>query len=227
MNDKNFKGLFAASPEAIAARLKDIKAFVFDWDGVFNDGKKDAGGSGYFSEVDAMGTNLLRFNHYLLKKEVPLSAIISGEKNDVTFTFAKREHFHAVYFGVKHKLNAIEHFCSETGLAPENIAFFFDDVLDFSAASVAGLRIMIGRASTPLLKEYAQKNNYVDYITAFSGGEHGLRESAELLLSASGLYNETLDHRVQSSEIYKSYLDKRNRQATSFYSSDKIEPVTV
>ena len=39
----------------LARQLHGIRALVFDWDGVFNDGWKDAQGGSPFSEVDSMG----------------------------------------------------------------------------------------------------------------------------------------------------------------------------
>ncbi|MBI1344538.1 MAG: phosphatase [Terrimonas sp.] len=225
MDENQFKGRFIASSGGIAEKLKNIKAFVFDWDGVFNEGRKDASGSSPFSEVDAMGTNLLRFNHYLRNQQNPFCAIISGERNESSFAFAEREHFHAVYFGVKHKINAIEHICSNAQLLPEDIAFIFDDVLDFSAAKAVGLRIMIGRQQTLLLSEYAHKNNLADYITAYSGGSHGLRETTELLMAVSGFYNETIDFRMQNSLEYKNYLQARNQPVPEFFQSDELRSV--
>jgi len=37
-------GRFISEPELISAKLKTIKAFIFDWDGVFNNGQKSAEG---------------------------------------------------------------------------------------------------------------------------------------------------------------------------------------
>src|SRR5580704_1165232 len=93
-----FKGNFLEASFALAEKLAGVKAIVFDWDGVFNNGVKDENGSSSFSEVDAMGTNLFRFNHYMRTGKVPITAIISGESNKSSETLAKREHFDAVYY---------------------------------------------------------------------------------------------------------------------------------
>src|SRR5688572_1366506 len=146
-----FSGNFHTSPADLREKLKGIRAFVYDWDGVFNDGFKDEKGTSPFNEIDSMGTNLLRFNHYIIHEELPFFAILSGEKNNACFTLAKREHFDAVYFGVKHKAAAIEDICEKHKLVPHQVAFVFDDVLDLSAAKIAGLRIMIPHSSTLML----------------------------------------------------------------------------
>ena len=49
----------------IDRKLTHIKAFVFDWDGVFNNGVKNENKSSNFNEIDSMGTNMLRFSYFL------------------------------------------------------------------------------------------------------------------------------------------------------------------
>ena len=45
------------SEKELLRRLARTKAVLFDWDGVFNDGFKDAEGGSSFSEVGSMGVN--------------------------------------------------------------------------------------------------------------------------------------------------------------------------
>lgn len=73
-------GEFIIPEASLIEKIKHIKAFVFDWDGVFTDAGKDHLLQSRFSEADSMGTNLLRFSYYLNHKELPITAIISGEK---------------------------------------------------------------------------------------------------------------------------------------------------
>lgn len=214
----HFKGSFVASPEAIAERLHRIKAFVFDWDGVFNGGWKNAHGESPFNEVDSMGTNLLRFNHHLRNNAQPVTAIITGENNEAAIKFAKREHFDAVYCGVKYKAAAIRHLHERFGILEGEVAFFFDDVLDFSIAKDCGLRIMVGRDCNPLMTEYALREGYVDYVTAADGAHYALRESIEMLTGLSGCYADTLGERAAFSERYQEYFVERNGIRPQFFS---------
>ena len=62
-------GEFVASPRDLQHRLQNIRAFIFDWDGVFNNGAKTGAGGSGFDEADAMGTNLLRFGFWLLNND--------------------------------------------------------------------------------------------------------------------------------------------------------------
>ena len=223
-----FKGTFLTEPDIIRQKISTIKAYVFDWDGVFNSGEKDVDGNSSFNEVDSMGSNLLRYNHYLTRDENPLSVIISGEKNHGAMGFAKREHFHAVYSGAKNKLQALEHVCSHKNIKPEEVAFFFDDILDLSVAGVAGVRILISRKSNPLMSEYIMQHGLADYMTASDGGNCGLREGMELVMGLTGNYNNALGQRIQYSETYRKYIKERNSVDSCFYkvSDSKITEVT-
>jgi 3-deoxy-D-manno-octulosonate 8-phosphate phosphatase (KDO 8-P phosphatase) len=222
---QHFKGTFLAEPWLLKQKLQQVRAFVFDWDGVFNNGEKKENGSSAFNEVDAMGTNLLRFNYFLRNKKMPAVAVITGERNMSAFTLAEREKWNAVYYKMKSKTAAFEHFCDLNYIQPSEVAFFFDDVLDFSVAAMAGLRIMIGRNANPLLVQYAQEQQLVDYITAHDGGHHGIRESVELLTGLSGQYEETIQHRAQYSGTYREYLIQRDKVEPELYTLDQLKKI--
>src|SRR4051812_17673617 len=96
-------GRFITPITEMQNKLERIKAFVFDWDGVFNNGQKTSTGGSAFSEVDSMGTNLLRFSWFLKNGSLPYAAVLSGEKNETAFYFSEREGFHASFFKVPHK----------------------------------------------------------------------------------------------------------------------------
>jgi 3-deoxy-D-manno-octulosonate 8-phosphate phosphatase (KDO 8-P phosphatase) len=214
-----FKGEFLEASFTVAEKLARIKVFVFDWDGVFNNGVKDENGSSAFSEIDAMGTNLLRFNHYLRTGKIPYTVIISGESNKASQVLAKREHFNAVYYKTANKILSFNHLCKHYQIEPAETAFIFDDVLDFSMAKHCGIRIMVSRTCNPLLIEFAKKNRLADYITDADGGNHAVRESAELLISLSGKYEETIEQRMLFSAGYAQYLKIRNEVQPVFYTS--------
>jgi 3-deoxy-D-manno-octulosonate 8-phosphate phosphatase (KDO 8-P phosphatase) len=218
-----FKGNFVTEPLEIQQKLFAIKAYVFDWDGVFNNGQKDWQGCSPFNEVDAMGTNLLRFNHWLRTGENPVIAVISGERNASAWALGKREHFHSLYSGFKYKLAALQHLCDQHGLAAQEVAFVMDDVLDFSVAAVCGLRVMVSRPANPLLVDFALRHHLVDYLTAHDGQNYAVRESVELLTGISGIYDETLEHRMNFTETYQQYLHQRNIPEPVFYTQKEFK----
>lgn len=217
----NFSRPFAEFKE----KVSKIKAYIFDWDGVFNDGVKTAQGGSPFSEVDAMGTNMLRFGHWLKNSKLPHVGIITGEDNPSALYLAQREHFHAVYLKSKNKLTAFDHFLKSNQLQAREVAFVFDDVLDLGVAEKCGLRILIKHQAAPMFLNYSIKNEVVDYITA--NDDHGVREVCELILSTDGIYDEAIRGRSQFRESYKGYLKDRQAVETKSYliKEDLIEQV--
>ena len=197
---------FLVSESLLVSNLSRIKAFVFDWDGVFTNGEKDHDLQSRFNEVDSMGTNLLRFSFFLKHNQLPITAIISGENNKAAFTFTSRECFNANYFKVANKTDATKHLCETFGILPNEIAYVFDDVLDLSVAKECGLRIFISRKANPLFNEYVVKNKLADYITASESGNFAVRESCEMIMSSYGLFDEAVTQRVNYSENYSKYI---------------------
>jgi len=213
----NIGGEFIFSPEDIATKLKKIKAFVFDWDGVFNNGTKDQNGTSIFSEVDSMGTNLLRFSNYLTQGQMPYTAVISGEHNSAAFSFTRRECFNACYYKVANKIEALDHFSKQFNLTPEEIAFVFDDVLDLSVANKVGIRIFIKRKANPLFNQYVINNRLADYVTGAESGNFAVRETCELLMGLKGVYNQVITERMEYSNSYSDYITKRRDGNTKYF----------
>ncbi len=197
-----------ATREELLAKCEGIKAVLFDWDGVFNNGFKDLEGGSPFSEVDSMGVNLLRFALWLKNGEkLPAAGIITGQHNAHAERFAQRERMHGCYMGYANKPEAFDAFLATNGLHASEVAFFFDDVLDLPVAERCGLRVLIGRKASPWFEGACMGK--VDVITACDGGHHGLREACELLIVASARADEVLEHRVRYSEVYQRYLAQR------------------
>jgi 3-deoxy-D-manno-octulosonate 8-phosphate phosphatase (KDO 8-P phosphatase) len=214
-----FKGQFLVSPAELQAKLFNIKAFITDWDGVFNNGHKDGNGSSPFSEVDSMGTNMLRFNHYLRTGHAPVFCVITGENNTSAYSLAKREHFNAVYYKVLNKTEALNHICKTHSLQPQEVAFFFDDVLDLSVAEQCGVRLMVGRNASPLFMNYVKQHRLADYVTYSDGNNMAVREMVELIMGLAGRYDDALTERMHYTDTYKHFLTLRNRPETDFFTS--------
>ena len=203
------------SIEEMELRARQLKAFVFDWDGVFNSGFKDLDGGSPFSEVGSMGVNMVRFAAYLKNGELPYSAIISGKENPYAIRFAEREHMHGLYMGFSDKKGAFADFLKTHGLQAHEVAFVFDDILDLSVAARAGLRIMIGGEQTDILQEQVIKRGEVDAVTTLSGQENGLRQACEFMIELMGNFSEVVDKRVAFEGAYATYLEERNAVAGS------------
>ncbi len=210
-------GEFVLPADRLAQRVLDIRALVFDWDGVFNDGSKGSGYTSTFSEADSMGTNLLRYGLQLLHGRMPIAAVITGEKNPSAREFVLREHFDCLYTGVKNKRKAIEHLCSLLGLEHTAIACIYDDVNDLAMAETCGVRCMIRRPANPLFTDYARTHGLCDYITGSRSDHSAVREISELFLGLLGKYEEVVQSRVAFDSIYRDYFDRRQAITSRFY----------
>ena len=211
-------GQFLISVASLKKKMKKIKAFIFDWDGVFNDSSKRGNGESYFTEVDSMGINMLRFSSWMVQnKKNPICAVISGEENANAKFFLKREHFNAGYFKAKDKRTALKDFCVKHKIEQNEIAFVFDDILDLSIASSVGVRILIRRSANPVFMNFAKKNKLADYITGSECGNFALREASELMIALNGNYDNTMQHRIAYSSNYGEYLTQRNKTEVEFF----------
>jgi 3-deoxy-D-manno-octulosonate 8-phosphate phosphatase (KDO 8-P phosphatase) len=198
-------------PAELQQRVQRIRAVLFDWDGVFNDGWKDADGGSPFSEVGSMGVNMLRFGLWMEQEErLPFAGVITGQHNKHAERFAQREKLHGLYMGFIHKPQAFDAFLAKHGLKEEEVAFFFDDAIDLSVADRCGLRILMRHRAGALFAQHAIARGCVDIATALSGGEQGLREATDVVLALLQRFHTVIEHRAVYSETYQRYLAARN-----------------
>lgn len=211
-------GQFITPVDTLTQKLRAVRAIVFDWDGVFNDGAKTEAGSSSFSEVDSMGTNLLRFGLWLQQdKQLPVAAIITGVTNTQSETLVRREHFHASYSQAKHKIDVLQHLLDRHKLQPHEVAFFFDDALDLSVSEVAGVRILVRRNANPLFTRYVMDNGLVDYVTGSQSGQFAVREGCELLLGLLGQYDAVMQERLRYHPVYNEFYQQRQAIEPSYW----------
>ncbi len=216
MSSENYTQTF----QHLTKKLANIKAYIFDWDGVFNEGIKSIQMHSTFAEIDAMGINLLRFQHFLYD-QMPIISIMTGADNLNAKAFAKRENFNSVYTKIKDKKQALVHFMEKFQLKKEAIAFFFDDVIDLSVAQAVGLRICVRHKNTydHFLTHYIQQKQWADYITKGHGGQNAIRETTELFLKLSQKYETVLSHRIDYTPSYQKYLAQKTTIQTQFYTT--------
>ena len=210
-------GEFISPLSVFTEVLPKIKAFIFDWDGVFNSGFKQDNAGSPFSEPSSMGLNMLRFSGYLKGGGIPKVFIITGENNLPAIKLAQREHFAAAYLSVRNKLQALEHIEKEFGVVRNEVAFAFDDILDLGLAKEAALRFQVNRKSNPLMDAFVKSEKLVDYKTASEGQEHAVREICELIIGLNGNYNHTVNDRMSFSTEYQTYLNLRNSKKSLFF----------
>ena len=207
-------GTFLIDVAALSKRLEAVRALVFDWDGVFNEGAKRQGTDSGFSEADSMGINMFRYGLWRRDGALPITAIITGQDNDTAESFAKREHFHAVYPAVENKGATIDQFRATYGLERDQVACVFDDINDLGMAAECGARFLVRRSSSPLLQEFAIRNEYCDYVTAAEANRYAVREVAELALGLMGVFDAVVRSRSIHDDDYKQYFSARQAVET-------------
>ncbi len=210
-------GSFVTPVGEMSKKLAQCRGIVFDWDGVFNDGRKGMAIPSGFTEADSMGVNMLRYGLWRKFGTLPYTAIISGVENETAVAFAKREHLSAVYTGVRKKQDVISHLCKGNGLDAGDIACVYDDINDLAMAEVCGLRFLVRRDASPLFTELTIHRSSCDYVTGAGSGGHAVREVCELLLGIMGSYAEVVESRVLSDAEYEQYFKSRQAIRTSCY----------
>lgn len=222
MNEDIFKsngGKFITPSSQLQDKLRNIKAILFDWDGVFNSGEK-GGLPSSFNEVDSMGINMLRFGYFMMLGRIPYTAIVTGETNQAGFKWAKRERFDQVFYQVKNKVDLLPILKKEHNIEADEVLFVFDDILDLSLAKQAGARFLVNRKSNPLFNAYCIKNELCDYLTYSSGNENAIREMTEVTLDALDLFEQTIEERILFNGAYQDFLAEKMAKETRYLKSE-------
>lgn len=197
------------SEELFHQKLNRIRAIIFDWDGVFNDGTKGPHLPSTFSERDSMGTNMLRFALWQRTGSLPYTAIITGSHSHAAETLTRREHYHAMIYGALYKADVFFHLIEGWGLASEDTLFIYDDILDLSVASKAGMRIQISYPSSPRFDAYCKEQNLCDACVHGINPPGAVRYICDELTHRTQFLSASINHRMAFDSIYQSYFDER------------------
>ncbi len=158
-------------------KAQDIKAILFDVDGVLTDG-----GIIY----DNTGIEYKRYNvkdgqiisH--LKKYGFIVGAITGRESDVVKNRCLELKLDYHKHGVKDKLVEYENFKNQYNLEDTQIAYIGDDIIDLS------ILVRCGLSATPNdAREYIKDE--VDIVTDTKGGEGVLRDIADYILDTQDL----------------------------------------
>lgn len=208
-------GHFMKSAFDLREKMQDIKAIILDWDGVFNNGEKARDGSSAYSLVDTEGLERFRFGYFMALKSMIKTAVISETENPLCASWATIANIDNVYLKTTDKLKALHHFCDTHNLTPSEVIYVFDDINDLPVAAVAGIRLAVGRLSSPLYLEYIEHKRLADYISSCQGNEHAVREMSELLLALIDQHFNVMNHTADFETDYQDFLSRRQTISTS------------
>ena len=160
-----------------------MQLVVCDVDGTLTDGvisvDERGGELKRFSVVDGLGITLL------IEAGVDV-AFLSARRSSVVRHRADELGVRLCWDGIREKRPHLEAVLEERGLAPSDVCFVGDDLNDIPCLRLVGFPVAVANAR-PQVKEHAA------YVTEASGGHGAVREVAELVLEARGLWKSLLE----------------------------------
>ena len=157
-------------------KLHEIKAFVFDFDGVMTDGAvwmygdKEAVRAGNIKDGYAI--------QYAVKKGY-IVTVISGATSLSINNRMESLGVPKIYTGAANKLEVYRRFMTEYGLKREEVLFMGDDIPDYEVMKESGVSCCPSDAATEI-KEVA------DYLSIYGGGQGCVRDVIEQTLRLHG-----------------------------------------
>lgn len=163
-------------------KASTVELMVFDIDGVMTDGRLYFSPRGDemkgFSSRDGLGLKLLA-------KGGVRQAIITGRDSPIVAERARNLGIDLVLQGVEDKRAALASLLQSLGLDFSAAGFMGDDLIDLPAMRACAFSAAVPDAH-PLVKRHA------DYLCLSPAGLGAVREVCELLLQASGRWDEVI-----------------------------------
>ncbi len=162
------------STKALTSRLKRIRLFATDVDGVLTDAGM------YYSES---GEELKKFNTRdgmgikLLQRAGVITAIVTQERTKLVAWRGEKLTIPEVHQGVMDKLSLVREMAERHGLTMDEVSYIGDDINDLATLKAVGF------SATPA-DGLPQVARAVNYVCAKKGGEGAVREIIEMILEA-------------------------------------------
>jgi len=167
------------SPKDIKKIAKGIRLVIMDVDGVLTDGGIIMNGEGgelkIFNVRDGHGIKLL------MNSGIEV-ALITGRYSKVVEQRAKDLGIKEVYQRCHIKMVAYEHLIDKLGIKDSETAYIGDDIVDIALFKRVGLSVAVADAAK-------EARDSAIMTTKLPGGKGAVREFAEFLLKAKGLWN--------------------------------------
>ncbi|CAH0532501.1 3-deoxy-D-manno-octulosonate 8-phosphate phosphatase KdsC [Vibrio stylophorae] len=166
--------LYGPVPQTIWQRAAKIQLLICDVDGVFSDGRVYMGNDG--EELKAFHTRDGYGIKCIMNAGIEV-AVITGRQSNIVSNRMNALGVQHLYQGQDNKLAAYQDLQQQLQLAPEQVAYIGDDLIDWPVMEKVGLGICV-QDGHPLLAQRA------DFCTATRGGFGAVREVCDLLLAA-------------------------------------------
>ncbi len=163
-------------------KAKNVSMLILDVDGVLTNGTivyTDAGEEHKcINTQDGLGIRLL------LQEGIRV-VLISGRDSTAVTGRARDLGLTDVYQGIDDKVAVFEKLVQERTIAPEEVCFVGDDLVDLPLLTRVGFAVAVANAVEDV------KQN-ADYITTNAGGRGAVREVCELILKSQGKWEHCL-----------------------------------
>jgi 3-deoxy-D-manno-octulosonate 8-phosphate phosphatase (KDO 8-P phosphatase) len=161
-------------------KLNNIKAFVFDVDGVLGSDKVLLTSDGQM--LRTMNIKDGYAIQYAVKKGY-IIAIITGGASEAVKTRFENLGIKDVYILAKNKLENYQHFLSQHNLSDENILYMGDDLPDYQVMK----RVALPTCPANAVEEIKA---VAEYISDKPGGDGAVRDVIQQVLKAQGKWME-------------------------------------
>jgi 3-deoxy-D-manno-octulosonate 8-phosphate phosphatase (KDO 8-P phosphatase) len=161
-------------------RAAGIKLLILDIDGVLTDGRVIYDQEGrelkFFDIKDGHGLKLLQRAGFGI-------VWLSGRQSQVNRVRARELGIDELVEDCKVKLPVFEKLVAQRGLKPEQAAFMGDDLIDLPPMRACGLALAPADA-------WPEVRAMAHWVASLPGGRGAVRQACELLLKASGKWEE-------------------------------------
>jgi len=156
--------------------LKNITTLIFDYDGVFTDGKvliTESGEQLRTANVkDGYALQLARKKGYRI-------AVISGGTSEAVIKRMNGLNITDVFIRVDHKIDVYRQYLKKNSLSPGEVLFMGDDIPDYMIMKEAGVAVCPADAAEEI-------KNISHYISHLKGGDGCARDIIEQVLKVQG-----------------------------------------
>ena len=156
--------------------LSQIKLLICDIDGVFSDGRIYMGNNG--EELKAFHTRDGFGVKAIINAGIDV-AVITGRKSEIVNNRMTALGVPYIFQGQDNKVIAYNQLLEQLNLAPAQVAYIGDDVIDLPVMNQVGLAVAVADAD-PIVQQQAH------YVTQIKGGFGAVRELCDLLLLVRG-----------------------------------------
>ena len=168
----------------ILDKAAHVKLLIFDVDGVLTDGRIIIGDDGQeykgFYTRDGHGMKMLQATGVEI-------AIITGRTSQVVEHRMAGLGIKHVFQGQLDKLPAFEQLIAQLGVAPHEVAYVGDDVVDLPVMTRVGLAVAVQDAHHLVVQ-------HAHWQTPHGGGRGAARDICELIMEAQGHLHERFQH---------------------------------